>query len=68
MKDSFNNEIQVGDRVLCIEPREFNIQRKNQIGTIAEMNYNRVIINYIFYGFILQLRCYHQPTSPALQG
>ena len=24
MKDSFNNKIQVGDRILCIEPREFN--------------------------------------------
>ena len=22
MKDSFNNEIQVGDRILCIEPRK----------------------------------------------
>ena len=49
MKDSFNNEIQVGDRILCVEPREFNMHRKNQIGTIAEMNYNRIIVNYDFH-------------------
>lgn len=49
MRDSFDNRLEVGDRILCIEPREFNIQRKNQIGTIAEMNYNRVIINYDFH-------------------
>ena len=49
MRDSFNNEIQVGDRILCIEPREFNRHRKNQIGTIAEMNCNRLIVNYDFY-------------------
>lgn len=49
MRDSFNNEIQVGDRILCIEPREFNMQRRNQVGTIAEMNYNRIIVNYDFH-------------------
>ena len=49
MKDSFDNRLEVGDRILCIEPREFNRQRKNQIGTIAEMNYNRVIVNYDFH-------------------
>ena len=46
MKDSFNNEIQVGNRILCLEPREFNMQRRNQVGTIAEMNYNRIVVNY----------------------
>ena len=49
MKDSFNNEIKVGDRILCIEPREFNTHRRNQVGTIAEMNYNRIIVNYDFH-------------------
>ena len=49
MKDSFNNEIKVGDRILCLESREFNMHRKNQIGTIAEMNYNRLIVNYDSY-------------------
>ena len=47
MKDSFNNEIQVGDRVLCIEPREFNTHRRNQIGTIVKIkDYNKIVINY----------------------
>lgn len=46
MRDSFNNEIQVGDRVLCLEPREFNMHRKNQVGTIVQMNHNRMIVNY----------------------
>ena len=46
MKDSFDNRLEVGDRILCIEPREFNMQRRNQVGTIAEMNYNRIVVNY----------------------
>ena len=46
MKDSFDNRLEVGDRILCLEPREFNMQRRNQVGTIAEMNYNRVVVNY----------------------
>ena len=47
MKDSFNNEIQVGDRILCIEPREFNTHRRNQIGTIVKIkDYNKIVINY----------------------
>ena len=46
MKDSFDNRLEVGDRILCLEPREFNMQRRNQVGTIAEMNYNRIVVNY----------------------
>ena len=34
MRDSFNNELQVGDRVLCIEPRSGRECGRNQIGTI----------------------------------
>ena len=49
MKDSFDNRLEVGDRILCLEPREFNMQRRNQVGTIAEMNYNRIIVNYDFH-------------------
>ena len=49
MRDSFDNRLEVGDRILCIEPREFNRHRKNQIGIIAEMNCNRLIVNYDFY-------------------
>ena len=47
MRDSFNNEIQVGDRILCIEPREFNTHRRNQVGTIVKIkDYNKIVINY----------------------
>ena len=49
MRDSFDNRLEVGDRILCLEPREFNMQRRNQVGTIAEMNYNRIIVNYDFH-------------------
>ena len=46
MKDSFDNRLEVGDRILCLEPREFNMQRRNQVGTIVQMNHNRMIVNY----------------------
>ena len=34
MKDSFDNRLEVGDRVLCIEPRSGRECGRNQIGTI----------------------------------
>ena len=46
MKDSFDNRLEVGDRILCLEPREFNMQRRNQIGTIVEINCDRILVNY----------------------
>lgn len=46
MRDSFDNRLEVGDRILCIEPREFNMHRKNQIGTIVEINCDRILVNY----------------------
>lgn len=49
MKDSFNNRLEVGDRILCIEPREFNMHRKNQVGTVARINDDRMTINYDLY-------------------
>ena len=49
MKDSFNNEIQVGDRVLCIEPRETNMHRKNQIGTVARINGDGIVVRFDSY-------------------
>ena len=33
MKDSFDNRLEVGDRILCFEPRTGRERRKNQIGT-----------------------------------
>ena len=46
MKDSFNNEIQVGDRILCIDTGIYTSHRINQIGTIAKIYYNRIIVNF----------------------
>ena len=46
MKDSFNNEIQVGDRILCIDTGIYTSHRINQIGTIAKIYYNRMIVNF----------------------
>ena len=34
MKDSFNNTLQIGDKILCIKSRAGRERRKNQIGTI----------------------------------
>ena len=49
MKDSFNNELQVGDRVLCIEPRETNMHRKNQVGTVARINGDGIVVRFDSY-------------------
>ena len=49
MRDSFNNEIQVGDRILCIEPRETNMHRKNQVGTVARINGDGIVIRFDLY-------------------
>ena len=46
MKDTFNNELQVGDRVLCFEPRNLNMHRKNQVGTIVKNLHDKIMINY----------------------
>lgn len=49
MRDSFNNEIQVGDRILCFEPLEFHNYRKNQIGTVAKINCDGIIVKFDSY-------------------
>lgn len=46
MKDSFNNELQVGDRILCVEPNICNRHRRNQIGTVARINWDRAIVKF----------------------
>ena len=46
MRDSFNNEIQVGDRILCIEPRSGRECRRNQIGTIIRGEYSSIVVEY----------------------
>ena len=46
MMDSFNNEIQVGDRILCLDTGIYTSHRINQIGTVAKIYYNRMIVNF----------------------
>ena len=46
MKDSFDNRLEVGDRVLCIEPRSGRECRRNQIGTIIRGEYSSIVVEY----------------------
>lgn len=46
MMDSFNNEIQVGDRVLCLDAGIYTSHRINQIGSIAQILQGRMIVNF----------------------
>lgn len=46
MKDSFDNRLEVGDRILCIDTGIYTSHRINQIGTIAKIYYNRMIVNF----------------------
>ena len=46
MKDSFNNELQVGDRVLCLDAGICASHRINQVGTVAKILQNRIIVNF----------------------
>lgn len=50
MRDSFNNEIQVGDRILCIDTGIYTSHRINQIGTIAQILQGRMIVNFDLAG------------------
>ena len=46
MKDSFDNRLEVGDRILCLDTGIYTSHRINQIGTIAKIYYNRMIVNF----------------------
>ena len=46
MKDSFDNRLEVGDRVLCLEPRSGRECRRNQIGTIIRGEYSSIVVEY----------------------
>lgn len=46
MMDSFNNELQVGDRVLCLDAGIYTSHRINQIGSIAQILQGRMIVNF----------------------
>ena len=46
MRDSFNNRLEVGDRILYLDTEIYTSHRINQIGTIAKIYYNRMIVNF----------------------
>ena len=46
MMDSFNNELQVGDRVLCLDAGIYTSHRINQIGSVAQILQGRMIVNF----------------------
>ena len=46
MKDSFDNRLEVGDRILCLEPRSGRECRRNQIGTIIRGEYSSIVVEY----------------------
>ena len=46
MRDSFNNELQVGDRILYVEPRATNRHMRNQIGTIVIIDSPVIVVEY----------------------
>lgn len=56
MKDSFDNRLEVGDRILCLEPRETNMHRKNQVGTVARINGDGIVVKFDLYND--RGRCY----------
>ena len=64
MKDSFDNRLEVGDRILCIEPREFNTHRRNQVGTVARINGDGIVVKFDLYND--RGRCY--PTLNIQTG
>ena len=47
MKDSFNNEIKVGDRILCIKPREEYSHRELQVGTVCGITKQDIVIDFL---------------------
>ena len=46
MKDSFDNRLEVGDRILCLDTGIFTSHRINQIGSIAQILQGRMIVNF----------------------
>ena len=56
MRDSFNNEIQVGDRVLCLESRKGREDKRNQISTIIRVNNSSIVVEYEVFDDSIQER------------
>ena len=56
MRDSFNNEIKVGDRILCLESRKGREDKKNQISTIIRVNNSSIVVEYDVFDDSIQER------------
>ena len=56
MKDSFNNEIKVGDRILCLESRKGREDKRNQISTIIRVNSSSIVVEYEVFDDLIQER------------
>ena len=56
MRDSFNNEIKVGDRVLCLESRKGREDKRNQISTIIRVNSSSIVVEYEVFDDSIQER------------
>ena len=47
MKDSFNNTLQIGDKILCIKPREEYSHRELQVGTVCGITKQDIVIDFL---------------------
>ena len=56
MKDSFNNEIKVGDSILCLESRKGREDKRNQISTIIRVNSSSIVVEYEVFDDSIQER------------
>ena len=56
MKDSFNNEIKIGDRILCLESRKGREDKRNQISTIIRVNSSSIVVEYEVFDDSIQER------------
>ena len=56
MKDSFNNEIKVGDRILCLKSRKGREDKRNQISTIIRVNSSSIVVEYEVFDDSIQER------------
>ena len=47
MKDSFSNTLQIGDKILCIKPREEYSHRELQVGVVCGITKQDIVIDFL---------------------
>ena len=47
MKDSFNNTLQIGDKILCIKLREEYSHRELQVGTVCGITKQDIVVDFL---------------------